>query len=303
MRHESLNEEGQESAALYALGALSQNEARAFEIHLLEGCSVCREQLDEFERVTGTLGSSAQAVAPPAYLRDLLKARIERESEAAHQAEPAQASVIPFPEQHKRPGSAPKQRRPSTIGTWLPWAVAATLLIGLLGSLLLWQQDKRALQASINESKNETLVTIRERDEIRESLREQETTAEELTAIKSILAVPNRYEVLSLKATGNAPETMHAPSGTVYWNKGDQKWVVTADLPQPPEGKAYQLWFITPGAPVSAGMLKPDETGHGFLIINVPQSVPTIVAAAITLEPQEGSPQPTTPVLAIGKAA
>ena len=42
MRHDRATEETRETAALYALGALSQHEARAFEIHLAEGCDVRR---------------------------------------------------------------------------------------------------------------------------------------------------------------------------------------------------------------------------------------------------------------------
>jgi anti-sigma-K factor RskA len=286
LRHESLTEEGQEVAALYALGALSQSEARAFEVHIQEGCSFCQQQLDEFEGVAGALASSTDEVAPPAYLRDLLKVRIEKESESLSQPPTAQASIIPFPDQHKAVASATKVDRPSKTRTWLPWAVAASLLIALLGSLLVWRNDRRTLQASINESKSE-----------------QNAKAQELAQIKSILASPDQYEVLSLKATPDAPATMTTTSGTVYWNKGDQKWVVTTDLPKPPEGKVYQLWFVTTGTPVSAGLIEPDEDGHGFLVVNVPQSVSTIVAAAITLEPRNGSPQPTMPILAVGKAA
>jgi anti-sigma-K factor RskA len=284
LRHESLTEEGQEIAALYALGALSQNEARAFEVHIQEGCSVCQRQLNEFESVAGALGASTKEIPPPAYLRDLLKVRIEKESESASQTLPAQASIIHFPDQQKTDGSAPNIHRASKTVNWLPWAVAASLLIALLSSLFLWRNDRQNLQASINEGKSE-----------------QSSKTEELAQIKSILASPDQYDVLSLKATPDAPETIPAASGTVYWNKLDQKWVVTTDLPQPPEGKVYQLWFVTAGTPVSAGLIKPDEDGHGFLIISVPQSIPTIVAAAITLEPQNGSPQPTMPILAMGK--
>jgi hypothetical protein len=176
-------------------------------------------------------------------------------------------------------------------------------LIALLGSLLLWQGDRRALQASIDESKQERLAAQSESEELRASVNKERARAQELTQINSVLASPNQYEVLSLRATEDAPATMAASSATVYWNKQDQKWVVTADLPRPPEGKAYQLWFVTSGGPVSAGLIKPDETGHGFVVVNVPPDAEKIVAAAITLEPQNGSPQPTTPVIAAGKAA
>lgn len=303
MRHESTTVEGQETAALYALGALSQNEARAFEAHLSEGCVLCRQEFEEFDRLVGALGSDAEAVAPPAYLRDLLKARLEKEAQAPAQAEPMRSAILPFPNQTKTVEPAAHRPRSSQGRAWLPWAVAASLLIALLGSLLLWQGDRRNLKASINTSKEETVAALKDNEELRARASKESARAQELAQINSILASPDRHEILALKATENAPATMAASAGTVYWNKRDQKWLVTADLPRPPEGKAYQLWFVTKGAPVSAGLILPDETGHGFIVVNVPSSVESIVAAAITLEPQTGSTQPTTPILAIGKPA
>jgi len=303
LRHESITEEGQEIAALYALGALSQNEARAFESHLREGCAACQQEFEEFDRAVGTLGSSAEPVAPPAYLRDVLKARLDKETQAPVQTGPPQASIIPFPHQRKSIETHVERPRSPSARTWLPWAVAASLLIACLGSILLWQSERRALQASINRSKEETLAALRESEELKASLIKREARSQELAQINSVLASPDQHEVLSLNATEDAPATMAASSGTVYWNKQDHKWVVSADLPRPPEGKAYQLWFITSGGPVSAGLMKPDETGHGFMVVDVPSGGETIVAAAITLEPDGGSPQPTSPVLAMGKAA
>ena len=64
MKHELDAEEYQEKAALYALGALSQHEARAFERHLAEGCSSCEAELIQFEEVTGELSFDAPAVLP-----------------------------------------------------------------------------------------------------------------------------------------------------------------------------------------------------------------------------------------------
>lgn len=297
MRHESITDEGQQTAALYALGALSQNEASAFEAHLREGCPACREEFEEFSRVAGSLGSSAEPVAPPAYLRDLLKARLEKESQAPVKTETS-SSVIRFP--HQSPSIKP-QAEPSSSRTWLPWAVAASLMIALLGSLLLWQSDRRSLQAAINGSKAETVAAIREGEELRSTVGKERARAQELAQINSVLAAGGQYEILPLKATESAPATMASASGTIYWDKQDQKWIVTTDLPQAPEGKAYQLWFVTSGPPVSAGLLGTDEAGHGFMVVNVPPNVQAI-AAAITLEPKSGSAQPTSPILAIGKA-
>ena len=63
-------------AALYALGALSQNEARSFEQHLDEGCAECSAELDSFANTVKALAFSAPDEQPPARVRTKLLARM-----------------------------------------------------------------------------------------------------------------------------------------------------------------------------------------------------------------------------------
>jgi anti-sigma factor ChrR (cupin superfamily) len=70
------HESGPERAALYALGALSQHEARAFEEHLSEGCSSCAADLRDFERIVEGLAFGAPPAAPPTGAREKLLARV-----------------------------------------------------------------------------------------------------------------------------------------------------------------------------------------------------------------------------------
>jgi anti-sigma-K factor RskA len=65
-------EEMEERAALYALGALTQQEARAFEEHLADDCAACLEELRSFETVVGLIGLSAPEATPPGRVRDRL---------------------------------------------------------------------------------------------------------------------------------------------------------------------------------------------------------------------------------------
>jgi anti-sigma factor ChrR (cupin superfamily) len=75
MRHHAAHDEIAERAALYALGALTQVEAQAFEDHLAEGCEVCQAEVDGFEEVVGSLGAGEAQEVPP-QVRDRLVARI-----------------------------------------------------------------------------------------------------------------------------------------------------------------------------------------------------------------------------------
>jgi len=63
-------------AALYALGALSQREARSFEEHITDGCTECRTELESFEVTVRALGFSTPDVDPPSRARAELLARV-----------------------------------------------------------------------------------------------------------------------------------------------------------------------------------------------------------------------------------
>jgi anti-sigma factor ChrR (cupin superfamily) len=72
-------EELEGQAALYALGALDAEEARAFESHLEEGCAACEAALREFELVAADLAFAAHAAEPPAHARSRLLALVSEE--------------------------------------------------------------------------------------------------------------------------------------------------------------------------------------------------------------------------------
>ncbi|MBN9338222.1 MAG: anti-sigma factor, partial [Chryseobacterium sp.] len=55
-----------------------------------------------------------------------------------------------------------------------------------------------------------------------------------------------------------------------------------------PEGMEYQLWAISDGKPVSAGMYSEDKDSKIVL-----SNIPNAQAFAITLEKRGGSPVPT----------
>jgi anti-sigma-K factor RskA len=147
LKHETATEYEQEQAALYALGALGQHEARAFENHLREHCDPCETEVSEFDEVIAILDQNTQEVTPPAYLRDLLTSRIAREAAGT-------AKIIPFPEQS---GIAEhKQFPPKRSGGRLlvPWAIAASLAALALVSLRAWRvASDKAVPGSAREKR------------------------------------------------------------------------------------------------------------------------------------------------------
>ena len=277
---------------MYALGALSQHESRAFETHLDEGCPVCRSELEQFDQVVGALGAAAEPVAPPGYLRDLLGARIERE---ASEAAPPPALVLPFPEKtitiQRKPAPSPFSR------TLLPWVAAAALLIAFAYTFIAWRSERQTMQASLDQQENQRSKTLDENDRLKEQLRKEAGLSTELTLINAVLRSP-QCRLIALDGQAPAPDS----AAKVYWDVQGSRWVVSAELPPAPEGKVYQLWFVTASRKVSAGLIRPDKTGHGFAVVYFPSDVTELQAAAITLEPEGGSQQPTMPIYALGKA-
>jgi anti-sigma factor ChrR (cupin superfamily) len=68
------------AAALYALGSLEEEEARAFEAHVASGCDACAKELREFESVVASLGLGASAAEPHARARACLLERVSADA-------------------------------------------------------------------------------------------------------------------------------------------------------------------------------------------------------------------------------
>jgi anti-sigma factor ChrR (cupin superfamily) len=76
VKHAALTDEVVERTALYALGALTQVEARAFEDHLADGCEVCRNELDKYQVTVAALAVATADDEPPPAVRHRLLASI-----------------------------------------------------------------------------------------------------------------------------------------------------------------------------------------------------------------------------------
>jgi len=172
----------------------------------------------------------------------------------------------------------------------VPWAIAASLMIAFAALFVMMQSQRR-------QSRDEYNALFSEMAVLREGNERLARKLEESSQVTDLLAKGNTK---TIDLAGQAP----APTALahVYWDVSGHRWLVSADLPPAPEGKVYQLWFVTPDAKISAGLLKPDRTGHSFLKLDFPPGISNLAAAAITLEPEGGSAQPTMPIYVLGKA-
>lgn len=71
--------------------------------------------------------------------------------------------------------------------------------------------------------------------------------------------------------------------------------LVTVDLGEAPRDRDYQLWLMRDGVPTPAVTF---DVGESLVVVESPEDFPSYDGAAITVEPDGGSRQPTTePVL------
>jgi anti-sigma-K factor RskA len=83
------------------------------------------------------------------------------------------------------------------------------------------------------------------------------------------------------------PNSVKDLVATVYWDtRTKDVYVVSNKLPQPQQGKQYQLWALVDGKPVDAGMMS------DCIDICKMKNIPKAQTFAITLEKEGGSPTP-----------
>ena len=105
---------------------------------------------------------------------------------------------------------------------------------------------------------------------------------------KNALLSDPAIQPVILRAPNSAPQ----PQGKAYYRERSRSLIFLASsLPQLPPEKIYELWLFpaSGGAPIPAGLFKPDARGNAT-VVNPP--LPEGVEAktfAVTLEPESGS--------------
>lgn len=122
----------------------------------------------------------------------------------------------------------------------------------------------------------------------------------ELQRARAVVATLTATDAMTVTLV--AAKTPPQPQGKVMYVKDRASLIFLAsNMPQAPAQKAYELWLIpTQGAPMPAGMFKPDSRGSA-MVLNPPLGAGVEAKAfAITVEPEAGSSTPTMPIVMIG---
>lgn len=254
------HEQFADDITLYALEELTGDERVEFEQHL-ETCAACRREVQFLRSDLGLVGMSAVGARPPARSKD----RLMRAVAAEPRGVPAPASV-------------PVRRR------GLSWSLVPSVIA--LG-LLVWAG-----------------TLMRQRDELRHNLSSMAVLVQATNA--QLQHANDRLRLLSapdvVQVSLNPQSEPKKPHATAIYSPSQKRLMLMASgLAPAPRGKAYELWLIPmEGAPMPAGMFKPDDHGNAMMMDHTMAEAVQAKAFAVTLEDEAGSAKPTSPILIVG---
>jgi len=136
---------------------------------------------------------------------------------------------------------------------------------------------------------------------------EKRTADRELSNARLTLeqTVAERNQLEQAFALLNQPETRQVnfgqgqtapPRGNFFLNPRLGVLLIASNLPALPAGKTYEMWVIPKGgAPRPAGLFQSGTQGTAMHILS--GAVDANVTMAVTIEPESGSPAPTSSVL------
>jgi anti-sigma-K factor RskA len=256
----SSHEQFADDLALYALGSLSGEEQTALQKHL-EGCASCRRELEHLRGDMALMAVSTGGPTPPQRARQRLLAAVAREPRAGVASTPA---------------SLPARR-----GFWVmvPWFAAAALAIA---AFWFWRQSDQ--------------LSLRVAELERHSVEQQA----QLQQAKEVVATLTATDAMVVPVA--APNTPPQPQGKAIYVRDKSRLIfVASNMPALPPQKAYELWLIpVQGAPIPAGVFKPDARGSAIVIHPPLPAGLQAKAFAITVEPEGGSSTPTMPIVMVG---
>lgn len=116
---------------------------------------------------------------------------------------------------------------------------------------------------------------------------------------RELLTSPDS-RIIDLRGGKPAP---HADARLAFAPDSKRHALFVYDLPALPVGKKYQMWFIAGKTPVPGATFSVDERGRAVVIGDIPEAARNASTFAITLEPEGGSPQPTSDLYLVSPSA
>jgi len=272
---DSDHDELREATGLYVLGALDADERARVEAHL-RGCEECAAEVRSLRQVAHALPYGVTQVDPASALRQRVLAAVGAKTAPKVVAASARPRAVTAPAS----ADAPAHGR----GFWAGWLSAAAMALvaagaGIYAANLKSQLDDvelRLVDAVVKLQASEDRVAA---------------ASAQVTAIRASLALVTAPDVLDLRLAGQRPSPR--ANGRAFHSRSRGLLFAASDLPPLPPDRVYQLWLLTRGAPVSAGLFRPDPQGNVTAAFDPIPDAPVPVGFAVSLEPEGGVPAPT----------
>jgi hypothetical protein len=290
MTNEAMTHEAaREALEALAVDALDAWEREAVHAHI-QHCAECRTELATLRASAAQLALVVRPLPMPSTTRDRIRARLLARASADHE-EITSMSVEPTttPEYQVLIPTYPKAEPKLSLGrhwmtstsSWIAMA-ASIIAVASVTSLLQVQSERDSIAAqyqtaTTDRASGSTLV-----DSLQSIIAEKEHVIANLTG--------SQVAVVSLTSS-SAP----SPNGRMFWDQSVNQWTFVAhNIPRPRPGRAYQIWLVTPSQKISAGMFMPALNGDAMIRMRYALPKDALTAVAVTEEPTEGSPQPTS---------
>ncbi|MBI4219349.1 MAG: anti-sigma factor [Chloroflexi bacterium] len=321
-----IEESGQayrDDLAAFALGALDPERRREIEARL-ESDPELRAELEEMQEIAASLALLAPSHEPPRSLKSRLLQRFDMELQARRTV----GAPVPVPLE-----SAWAKLRRRVLTPRLAYVAPAMVMAAVAASAVSVftfnslvdrrieeiQDQMTAGMTTVESTPQVTAAKLQETEaklDEKTASRVEEVKAEldqknssrlaeaqaELESLKKtvsiqtkLMQVLNREDTASTWLAGEA-EAANATAVLAANRSGQRAYLWVNNLPTPPPDREYQLWLYYQGRIWSPGTFNVDPSdGSAWLELYLPLAVTYPVNAAVTVEPQGGSPYPTGP--------
>lgn len=251
----------------YVLGMASSAEAAELEQLCLLYPEI-KQALTDFEMALEA-NALAKSVTPPQQVRQQIFAALQSEF-VASTIDQAEISKTPVSPSNETP--VVQMNQPSRF-----LAAASIILLVISGGMNIYFYSK------FKETTQQYQALVLEKNTLQANNQIMQTKSLDMYNSMQMMTDPNMQKVAMPGIAGK--ESNYA---TVFWDtKSKDVYILPNKLPQPANGKQYQLWAIVDGKPVDAGVIS-DCAGLCKM-----KNIPSASMFAITLEKSGGSETPT----------
>jgi anti-sigma-K factor RskA len=268
----------EEDFDLYALGALEGDEKLAIESHLVS-CAACTEKLAEARGRIALLALAAPQVAPSAAVKQRLMQQVRADAESS----PAARAPHGTPSR-----MAPREpdRASGFFDRWRGAVLVPAFAVLAIATVLLWRENR-----DVNRELNELRYSmLQQQIQLQLQLQDARQAADMIASHDTV--------TVSLAQQPGMP----AGAAHVMYNAKMGMLMYDGELAPAPAAKSYQLWLVpADGKPINAGVFNPVSGHADHWMMKLPQGI-AAKEFAVSLEPAGGMPQPTGPMVLIGRA-